>query len=65
MAKACARSMERLATATASAPATYGKSLITREAMRPGPMIPQRTVCESIIRRGPAAAVAYCRRSRR
>ena len=59
VAKAWARSVDRLATATASAPATYGKSLITRDAMRPGPMIPhERSVNRSSVAAPPLPHVA-------
>src|SRR4051794_3183569 len=42
-AKLCARSAERLATATTEAPGTWAKSGTSEEAIRPGPTMPQRT----------------------
>src|SRR4051812_41296670 len=48
-AKVLARSIDRDATATASAPGTSGKSATTFDAIRPGPTIPQRTVMAAIL----------------
>src|SRR5829696_7522883 len=64
-ANAAARSAERDATATGSAPGTCGKSRTSRAAIRPGPMIPQRTVLMGPSSRPAVGGAARTRRMRR